>query len=193
MRLHVYLLQKVCLFAEIDIKSHLNISRSCLSIKPEHTIPIEKFSLNMLLRGNVGFYITLCIRSLCIQYLLNSLFYRRAKDERDVSRLKGMITNLMNPFTRQGQLVSLTCLVASQAAPHDLLNAHEIGEAQVRGFIEERLEKKSVNFFAPIPHNKLQTFDPAIDKRRKTKQQAKSEVVRHRGRIAHYMLYVKLL
>ena len=112
-RLHVYLLQKVCLFAEIDIKSHLNISRSCLSIKPEHTIPIEKFSLNMLLRGNVGFYIRLCIRSLCIPYLLNSLFYRRAKDERDVSRLKGMITNLMNPFTRQGQLVSLTCLVAS--------------------------------------------------------------------------------
>ena len=126
-------------------------------------------------------------------YFVHSLFYRRAKDQRDVGRLKGMITNLMNPFTRQGPLVSLTYLVASQAAPHDLLNAHEIGEAQVRGFIEERLEKKSVNFFAPIPHNKLQTFDPAIHRRRKTEQQAKSEVVRHRGRIAHYMLYVKLL
>ena len=60
MRVHVYLLRKVCLVAEIDIKNiYLYLLRSCLSIKPEHTIPTEKFSLNILLRGNVGFYQTM--------------------------------------------------------------------------------------------------------------------------------------
>ena len=42
--------------------------------------------------------------------------------------------------------------------------------------------------FAPIPHKKLQTFDPATHKRRKTKQPAKSEVVTQ-----DHSLYAKLL
>ena len=59
-------------------------------------------------------------------------------------------------------------MVTSQAFRHDLLNAPGIGETQVQVFLEEQLAKKSVDFFGPIPNNKLHTVDPVTHKKGKS-------------------------
>ena len=58
--------------------------------------------------------------------------------------------------------------VTSQASQHDLPNAHEIGETQVKVFLEEQLAKKTVDFFGPIPNNKLHIVDPVTHKKGKS-------------------------
>ena len=97
-----------------------------------------------------------------------------------------------NPFTRDGEeLVSVSSgMVADEATKKDLLTAYDIGEANFLSFVESRIDKKEVDFFAPIKANKLRTFAGAKRPERK-KPEALQHVEADRSLFAKLALVAK--
>ena len=85
---------------------------------------------------------------------------RIAKDIQSVTSIVDVLKNtFVHPFMSDINLVSISSgLEATQKVADDLLNAKKIGQQAMEKFIKERLEDKTIEYFAPVKKTNLATF-----------------------------------
>ena len=98
------------------------------------------------------------------------------QDEADIVAVMNSINAFINPFDHEGEeLISLISgNVASEQAQKDLLNVYAVGEEKLKEFLDKRVQRGDVDYFAPIKASKLATF--YNQKRGKTALQAKAAI-----------------
>ena len=79
------------------------------------------------------------------------LFTRMKQDEADVVAVMNSINAFINPFDHEGEeLISLISgNVASEKAQKDLLNVYAVGEEKLKEFLDKRVQRGDVDYFAP--------------------------------------------
>ena len=100
---------------------------------------------------------------------------RLKKDESDVQKLVSTVLDVMtDPFCLENvddeDHCSLLNIATGVVMPHEkaecLINSAELGEKQMKDFVEKRLNTSEVKFWEPLPHLKVETF-ASLSKKKK--------------------------
>ena len=92
---------------------------------------------------------------------------RLKKDESDVQKLVSTVLDVMtDPFCLENadddgssSLLNITTGVVTPDEKADrLINSTELGEKQMKDFVEKRLNTNEVKFWEPLLHLKVETF-----------------------------------